>query len=119
MWQVEGEDTKWWMPIWQDMGAEEADVFDALLEASLLVLNISKFREAAFNCRGKKPKTERLPKGVIIAGRGNTLARVAQYKKLKCCEATKYRPIVDESDFDDCYVYHLAFELDVLSAKKE
>ena len=118
MWQIEGDDIKWWMPVWRDLGVEEGAVFDALLESSLVVLNVSKFWEAAITCRGKKPAIENMPKGAM-KGRGNTLSRIAQFKKLKHCDATSYRPIVDEQDFDECYVYHMAYELDVLIAKKQ
>ena len=114
MWQLPGDGTKWWMPVWRDLSDALTDVVDALLEADLVVLNLSLFREATFNCLGKRPKTKELSRGTIKGGRGNQLRRIGNEQGIVPCFASFYRPIESESDFDECYVFHMAMELDLM-----
>ena len=114
MWQLPQSSVKYWMSAWRDAGEAERGVLEALFRSSLLVIDISHFREAAYNCLGVMPVTKRIAKGTIVGGRGNALARIAQLKRVKFCAASSHRPVVDENDFDQCYKFHMAHELEIL-----
>ena len=117
MYQIPGSSTKHWMPIWRDLGDAEMGVVDALLDSQLLLIDISHFREAAFNAVGRKPSVERIPKGRLKGGRGHILKELGSKMKLAMCEASSFRPIAianGEDDFDAAYIWHMCHELELV-----
>ena len=114
MWQTKQSSVKFWMPVYSNMEDILQKVVDAVLDSELMLVDLCKFELAVLNCLHKTPKVKRIPKGIIKGGRGPTMEFLAKKGKRLACGATSERPIVNEKDYDDCYLWHLANEVDLL-----
>ena len=118
MWQLPGSDEKFWLSVSRKSGGSDLEVMDALLGADLVLVDLNHFSEAVNNCLHKTPKTERIARGTLKGGRGHILQRLAKDRRMTACLATSSRPIVDERDLDDCFIWHMAHEVDLLVNRK-
>ena len=118
MWQLPNSSEKFWMFVSRELGESGMGVMDALLGTDLVLVDLCRFSEAVQNCLHKTPKTERIAKGTLKGGRGHILQRLAKDRKINACLATSSRPIVDENDLDDCFIWHMAHELDLLVRRR-
>ena len=118
MFQLPDSNEKLWMSVPRELGKPGMGVMDALLETDLVLVDLCHFSEAVQNSLRKAPKTERIAKGTLKGGRGHILQRLAKDRKIVACLATSSRPIVDDSDFDSCFLWHMAHELDLLVKRR-
>ena len=118
MWQLPNSNKKRFMPVSRDLGGPELEVMNDLLLSDLVLIDLCNFGEAVGNCLHRSPSTERIAKGTLKGGRGHILQRLAKERKMSACLATSSRPIVDERDIDECFLWHMAHELDLLMKRK-
>ena len=118
MWQLPNSNEKFWIPFSRELGESGMGVMDALLGTDLVLVDLCHFSEAVQNCLHKSPKTERIAKGTLKGGRGHILQRLAKDRRIVACLATSSRPIIDDRDFDSCFLWHMAHELDLLVKRR-
>ena len=117
MWQYDGENKKLWIDCQSAPEAFKA-LMEALISKAKRVHEASIFGVAVYNTfKILAPQLESIspPKG-----KGNKdPRRISTAHRREKCVATRKRLIKDRTDIDNCYLYHLAWELDLVARHEE
>ena len=115
MWQLPDDDAKYWMDV-LDMDDNRKLTAAVLLKSDLAVLESSFFTHLAGELFDVRPVIKQAYQDTRALGNKNSLEAMIRKQKRGHCGAAKIRPIFSKEDMNESYLYHLAWELDILAA---
>ena len=112
-WQESGKDDRFMIDLVNRPTADEERVVGALLACDIVVDDLQPFKKAVNERFGDHHVTRSGPKAG--GARERSFHFAASQQRRRSCNATRRRFIFESGDADDCFFFHLGWELDIMS----